>query len=362
MLVEKQKLKLSRPFKTEQGEIIKEPIIAYEEYGKKEGPVIFIAHGGLSNQHAAGKYSKKDKEPGWWDEIIGEGKAIDLNKYRVICANSLGGMNGTSSPLSINPDTGRRYGSDFPEITLIDTVRFHKAFLDELNIDKLQMMAGPSMGSLQSLQMAALYPDFVNSVVAVATAGRMTPSGMAMHHFMINAAKSDPEFNKGNYENENPKLALKLIHQVARLYYTNRRIIEEFSSKNVVEGFDAQKKRSENVYKYLTRGLEKEIKGRDLNCYIRLLEAVNTYDLGRDVGDYKEGILRIKAPLLLINITTDQEFPPVWADEVADILNAKRPGQAEVREIDSSWGHLGCVKEAEVINKHISEFIVDIEN
>ena len=357
MIVESQVLNLSDTFITEKGEVIDDAKVAYEEYGKKAGPVVFITHGGLSSHHAAGRYLPGDPMPGFWDDIIGPGKAIDTDQFRVLSANSLGSMYGTSSPLTINPNTGRHYGPDFPEITLIDMVRFYKIFLDQMGVSEIFLMAGPSMGSLQALQMAALYPDYVGSVVAVATAGRMTPFVMCIHHFMINALRMDPEFNNGRYEIGRPELALNLIQQVARIYYIHERFVKERYWDPVAEGRDSQEQRSLNVATYLNTGIEEQIEGRDPNCYIRLLNAINGYDLGRDVGDYKKGARRIKCPVLLINIATDSEFPPHWAEELAEILNEKNPGQAQVKILDSPWGHLGCVQEGRAIAKHISEFL-----
>ena len=357
MIVESQILKLPEPFITENGGVIKEAAVAYEEYGKKEGPTVFITHGGLSSHHAAGKYSPQDPLPGFWDDLIGPEKAIDTNQYRVLSANSLGSMYGSSSPIALNPDTGMPYGPDFPEITLIDMVRYHKAFLDQMGVSRLFMMAGPSMGSLQALQMAAIYPEYVDSVVAVATAGRMTPSGMCIHHFMINALQMDPEFNNGRYEIGTPKLALRLIQQVARIYYTHERFVKERCWDSVPEGKDSQEKRSKNAKEYLQTGVEEQIEGRDPNCYIQVLSAINSYDLGRDVQEYEKGVQRIKCPVLLINISTDAEFPPYWAEEVAKILNRKNPGQAQVKIIDSPWGHMACVQEGKAIAELITNFL-----
>jgi len=266
-------------------------------------------------------------------------------------------MYGSSSPLTLNPDSAKPYGPDFPEIILIDMVRYHKAFLDQMGVSRLFMMAGPSMGSLQALQMAALYPDFVGSVVAVAAAGRMTPSGMCIHHFMINALQMDPAFNNGRYEIGTPKLALRLIQQVARIYYTHERFVKERCWDSVPEGKDSQEKRSLNAWDYLQTGVEEQIEGRDPNCYIRVLNAINSYDLGRDVQNYETGVQRIKCPVLLINFSTDSEFPPYWAEEVAEILNRRNPGQAQAKTIDSPCGHMGCVQEGKAIGNHITDFL-----
>jgi homoserine O-acetyltransferase len=117
------------------------------------------------------------------------------------------------------------------------------------------------------------------------------------------------------------------------------------------------KKRSLNAKDYLQTGVEEQIEGRDPNCYIRVLKAINSYDLGRDVQDYELGVQRIKCSVLLINIFSDSEFPPYWAEELAEILNKNNPGQAQVKIIDSPWGHMGCLQEGKAIGKHIMAFL-----
>ncbi|MFX1537094.1 MAG: alpha/beta fold hydrolase [Promethearchaeota archaeon] len=360
MIVKTEYIQLSKDFRTESGDILRNPVVAYEEFGTKDGSVVFVTHGGLQSHHVAGKYSPEDEIPGSWDALIGPGKAIDTEKFRVISANALGSMYGTTSPLTINPDTGKPYGSDFPEITLIDMVNFYKAFFDELGIDKLLLMIGPSMGALQNLQMAALYPNFVSAVVSVATAGRMPPSGLTMHNFMINALKLDPAFNNGNYKPGTQFLTLKIITQFSRIYFFHERAIKMTCWDNVDDGPDAQKTRAHNCNTYLTLGLEEQLKGRDPNCYITILSAINTYDLGSDCSSYEEGVQRIKCPVMLININTDSEFQPFWAQEVVDILNKRNPGQARLEIIDSPWGHVGCLRETEKLSALISKFISEI--
>lgn len=174
---------------------------------------------------------------------------------------------------------------------------------------------------------------------------------------MINALQMDPEFNNGRYEIGAPKLALRLIQQVARIYYTHERYVKEKCWDSVPEGKDSQEKRSLKTREYLQIGVEEQLAGRDPNCYIRVLNAINGYDLGRDVQNYEKGVQRIKCPVLLINISTDSEFPPYWAEEVAEIINRKNPGQAEVKIIDSPWGHMGCVQEGMAIGKYITDFL-----
>ena len=358
MLVTQNVITLPQQFVTQSGFVIDSPQVCYEEYGNPEGEVVYIAHGGLSSAHAAGVYSETDAMPGWWDPIIGPGKVIDTNKYRVICSNSLGSMFGTTGPVATNPKTGKRYGPDFPKITLIDMVHYIKMFLEYLGVQKLFLMAGPSMGSLQSLQMAALFPDYVEHVVAVATAGRMPPSGMTMHHFMINAVRMDPEFKGGWYEEGEALHSLRMIHQVAKLYYTHEKCIKTLCWDSVQEGRQSQKHRSDNISEYLLSTLENDIAGRDPNSYITLTTAVNGFDLGIGAESFEEGARRIKCPILLVNIDTDSEFAPEWAYELGGVINKTSPGQCKVEIIESEWGHLGCLREAEKISDLINNFLI----
>ncbi|EOD01569.1 Homoserine O-acetyltransferase [Caldisalinibacter kiritimatiensis] len=361
MLVEKKHLKLSKLFKTELGEVIKNPEVVYEEYGNKTGPVIFLGHGGLSSQHAAGKYSENDSNPGWWDPLIGEGKLLDTNKYRIICANSLGSMYGSTGPLTINPDTGKMYGPDFPKITLIDQVKFYKYFLDELEVKELFMMAGVSMGSLHTLQMAVLYPDFVKSLVAVATAGYMPPGGLAFHNIMINILKLDPDFNRGWYECGVPQIGLSIITQLSKIYYTNYKMFVELC-ESITEGKDIQQLKNKKIKEFLQAGVKEAIETRDPNSYITMLEAINSYDLSRGFSSFKEAVKRIKCPALIMNIDSDCEFPPEYAYEIGEILNNKKTGQARVEILKSKMGHLGCIYEFGQLEKYIGDFIKALEH
>ncbi len=241
MIVQKKTYKMKKSFKTQSGFELKEPIVAYEEYTEDVNlPVVIILHGGLSSPHMAGKYNTNDSQAGYWDLIIGEDKVFNTKKYRVICPNSLGSMYGTTGPNTINPDTNKIYGADFPSISMIDMVQFLKQFLDELDIKQLHLVAGVSMGAMHALQLSVLYPEFCKAVVSIATAGRMTPSGMCMHHFMINTLKMDPDFNGGNYIQQ-PKIGLKIIHQIIPIYYTHETIITKLCWSD-----ESQNKRSEN--------------------------------------------------------------------------------------------------------------------
>ncbi|MGZ5819805.1 MAG: alpha/beta fold hydrolase, partial [Burkholderiaceae bacterium] len=320
MLVEKIIKPLPNSFITEGGFVIAQPHVAYEEYGTPDGPVILLCHGGLSSCHAAGKYSDTDAQAGWWDDLVGPGKVFDTKRYRILAANALGSNQGSTGPTSIDPATGRCYGPTFPQLTLRDQVRFIKAYLDHMKIDRLHIMAGPSMGSLHTLQMAAMYPDMVGAAVAAATAGRMTASGMAMHHYMANLLKSDHEFEDGWYDQTKPLSAMKLVWQVIRIYYMSEKLFQQTCFDPFEHAPGAQVKRDAATAAFLKAGTEVALAAYDPNSLIAVVNAINQYDLGVGFDTYEDGVRKIRCPLLLLNVDTDQEFPPRCAEELARIL------------------------------------------
>lgn len=354
MLVQKKITPFSQPFTVESGFVFTQPEVAYEEYGTPNGPVILLCHGGLSSCHAAGKYAETDPQAGWWDGLVGPGKVFDTDRFRILAINALGSSFGSTGPTSIDPATGCRFGPTFPTLTLRDQVRFIKAFLDHMDIARVHIMAGPSMGSLHTLQMAAMYPKTVGAAVAVATAGRMTASGMGMHHFIANALRDDPNFAGGWYEPGKPLYSMKVVWQNIRLYYTSEKIYQQMCFDTIPHAPGSQQKRSDAVRGFLTLGMEAAVANFDPNAMIASVDAINTHDLGEGFATYEEGVRRIQCPLLLLNIDTDQEFPPRCAQEIAHILNAERPGQATAHIIESAWGHLGCVLETQQLSRQIA--------
>jgi len=358
MLVEKKTLILPQPFVTEGGATLKKPQVAYEEYGNPDGPVIVIGHGGVGSNHAAGKYAETDATPGWWDGVIGPGKPFDTDRFRILAMNALGGMFGTCSPKSIDPDTGCRYGPNFPEITLRDQVRFIAATLDAMEIERLYCFAGPSMGAMHALMFAALFPHRVDRVVAASGGGRMTASGMAVHHFMMNALRADPCFHGGWYDPKTPLAASKMIVQMYKLYYVSDKLHKKLNADSVPHArHGAQALRSAKANAFLTASLDTACAFHDANCFITTLSAINTHDLGEEFDTYEEGVRRIQCPVLLISVDTDHEFPPFYAEELADILNAVRPGQATTRVVESLWGHFGCIYQRDQIEQFVGEWL-----
>src|SRR2546426_9559295 len=190
-------------FKLESGRVLPELTLAYESYGRLAADgrnAILVTHGFTSNHHAAGKYAATDPTPGWWDGLIGAGKAIDTNRYFVVSSNMLGSSYGSTAPRSVNPSTGKRYGPDFPDITLRDIVGAQKLMLDGLGVRHLVAVAGPSYGGYQAFQWAVTYPAFMSGIVPVVSAPKGS-GGDAAGKALRDRFATDPSWNSGwHYE------------------------------------------------------------------------------------------------------------------------------------------------------------------
>ena len=181
--------------------------IEYETYGKlnkNRNNAVLIIHALTGNAHVAGYLSENDDKPGWWDEMVGPGKAFDTDKYFIVCSNSIGGCSGSTGPRSINPDTKKPYNMTFPVITIADMVRAQHRLMQHLNINKWLSIAGGSMGGMQTLQWAIDYPDCAESIIAIATTTSLSPQAIAFDWVGREAIMSDPNWDNGNYKDKIP--------------------------------------------------------------------------------------------------------------------------------------------------------------
>jgi homoserine O-acetyltransferase len=211
------------PLELECGKTLAPVDVAYETYGELNEAgdnVILICHALSGNAHVAGLNSPDDRKPGWWDVMVGPGKGIDTNKYFIICSNFLGGCSGTTGPSSINPSTGKRYGLDFPIITIADMVKVQKILLDRLGVKKLLAVIGGSIGGMQVLQWAIAYPDFVKSAIPIATTSHLGAQSIAFDAVGRNAILADPNFADGQYSNQNgPDRGLAIARMIGHITY-----------------------------------------------------------------------------------------------------------------------------------------------
>ncbi len=353
MIVEKKYLSLKEHFTTEDGFVFKKPVAAYEEYGQADGPVVVMCHGGLSSPHAAGIY-KDNNTLGWYDALIGPSKVIDTDIYRVICVNSLGGMFGSTSAASLDPDTGKKYAANFPSITLVDQAEFLYKVLIELGVKKVAWIIGVSMGSMNASQLAVLHPEFIGAVTPIATAAYMPSGGMAYHNAIANAIRLHPDYNGGEYEDRpNMATAIQTIAEFNRIYYTHSTLYEDMT-KNISPIDQATKDKV--IDDYLLAGTVEYSKSLDPNSVLKTVKAVNTFNLARGFASLEDAFARLNMPVMVINVDNDGMFPPKYGKELANGINKQNPGMAEYYTITSMYGHLGCVAEYEQIRKLLANF------
>ncbi len=331
------------------GKVIKQVKIGYETYGKLNAAgdnAVFIAHFYSGNSHAAGKYKSTDVAPGYWDSIIGSGKAIDTDKYFVISADTLSNLNTkdpmvtTTGPSSVNPDTGKPYGMSFPVIALRDSVRVHKALVDSLGVKKLYAVAGASGGSIQAMEWAALYPDFVDRAIPVISPGlSISPWVIGLLDLWVAPIKADPKWNGGDYYGrEEPldgiALALKTVTITARHWGWAEKT---FGYKLA----DATKPPSDSMTNLfmiedtLTKTGVARAKTTDANNKIYMAKANQLFNIEDDAA-------KIKAKVLFIPAASDLVFPPEMSQKAAAKLRGLGKS-AEVLVIEGDGGHLDGV-------------------
>ena len=211
--------KSSNSLKLKSGKVLKEYSLIYETYGKlnaKRNNAVLVCHALSGNHHLAGKYSSKDKHPGWWDNLIGPNKPLDTNKFFVIGINNLGGSDGSSGPKSINKKTNKPWGSKFPITTVEDWVNSHEALITSLNISKLAAVIGGSLGGMQAIQWSIQYPEKIEHAIVIAAAPNLTAQNIAFNEVARQSIITDPDFNKGNYyeKKKRPKRGLRIWSKI----------------------------------------------------------------------------------------------------------------------------------------------------
>ena len=322
--------------------------IAYETWGRlstRRDNTVLIAHAFSGDSHAAGFYKDdpKDAKPGWWDSMIGPGKGIDTDKYFVVCANILGGCAGTSGPSSINPETGRPYGLDFPMMTIGDIIESQKALLDHLGITTLHSVIGGSVGGMQVLEWCVRYPDMVRSAVPIATTMRPSALAIAFNEVARQAIMVDPKWNKCNYyDAEKPDLGLSVARMIGHVTYLSdeamrRKFGRRLQNKaNFSYGFDVDFM----VESYLRYQGSKFVKRFDANSVLYITKAADYFDLvdreppSRSIQDISGAPIKF----LVISYTSDWLYPTYQARELIQTLK-RADLDVSFCEIEADCGH-----------------------
>jgi len=360
-IVKTQFVTFKEDFYFESGRVINSVTAAYETYGelneaKDNG--ILICHALTGSAHAAGFNREDEQKPGWWDAMIGPGKAFDTEKNFVICSNFLGSCFGTTGPTSIDPQTKRRYGLKFPVFTVRDMVKLQKKLVDYLGIDVLHAVAGGSMGGMQALEWGATFPYATRSIIPIAASAAITPMAISFNAIAKVAITKDPNWRGGDYYDDvMPIDGLALARMAGHITYMSD---SSFHSK-----FGRRYATFEGIYDfnglfevetYLRYNGYKFTEFFDANTYLYVLKAMDIFDLSYGRNGMKDALRLITAKSLFITFTSDFLFPPYQIEELVELM--KSVGQSpEWENIKSDYGHDAFLLEFDAQTELIKDFL-----
>ncbi|EGD80868.1 homoserine O-acetyltransferase [Salpingoeca rosetta] len=323
------------------GGVLPELHLAYETWGTlspEKDNVVFL-HTGLSASSHAHSH-ERNKTPGWWEKFIGPGKAIDTNKYFVICSNNLGGCYGTSGPSSINPSTNKEYATSFPLITVQDMIRAQFLLLDHLGIDKLHASVGSSLGGMQSLAAAAMYPERVGLCVSISAAHRAHPTAIALRYMQRRIIMADPHWAGGNYYGKKfPVLGMKHAREIATISYRSGPEWEKRFSRQRIDGARHSFMPEYLIETYLDHQGTTACLRYDPNSLIYISKAMDMFDMTDGFEDPTSAIARITCPTLVIGVQSDLLFPVMQQREVVQLLREGGNENVTYYELDALYGH-----------------------
>lgn len=384
--VETHHLDLPEPVRLDCGRELHPIRVAYETYGSLSpgrDNVILVCHALSGDAHAAGVAAAPPAEStrdgfaaeerdgasgrglGWWDGMIGPGKAFDTDRYHVISTNLLGGCGGTTGPSSTDPATGRPYGTDFPVVTVADMVRVERAFLRELGIERLAAVAGGSLGGMQAFEWAVQFPDQVDAVVAIASTHALHPQGVAWNAIARDAIMRDPAWQGGHYHGTGraPEDGMGVARMVGHITYLSAAALEDKFGRRLQFADDIRYTVTEpefEVESYLRHQAGAFVKRFDANTYLYTSRALTYFDLARQYGggSLKRALEGVAARTLLIAFSSDWLYPPSASREIDETLRALgKPVTFEV--IDAPYGHdcflLEEARQTPIIRKFLEE-------
>jgi len=330
-------------FKTSAGGTLPELKIAYETYGTlspQKDNAVLIFHALSGDSHVAAHDA--DDDPGWWDVLVGPGKYVDTNRYFVICANVLGGCRGTTGPDSVNPETCKEYGFNFPPISVSDIVDSQKMLVDSLGIERLLAIIGGSLGGLMALDWGRRYPDNVAGIAAIATGPRLTTQALAFDVVARNAIISDPHFYGGEYYDKavGPTVGLAIARMLGHITYLSQESMNKKfnANRNVGRKIATSFETKFSVGSYLAYQGGKFVDRFDANSYLALTLALDAFDLGSDREQLVASMRRSMCRWLFASFTSDWLFPTFQARELVDAAIAadKRVSYCSIK---SDCGH-----------------------
>lgn len=364
-IVEQKRFTFAEPpnaLELESGEKLGPITLAYETYGALNADAsnaILICHALSGDAHVAGRHTPEDRKPGWWDDMVGPGKAFDTNKYFVLCSNVLGGCMGSTGPAADNAATGKPYGLDFPIITIGDMVRAQRELVASLGIETLLCVAGGSMGGMQALEWAVHHPDKLQSAMIIASTHLSGAQQIAFDAVGRHAIQADEAFASGQYySGPQPSKGLSIARMLAHItYLSDASMRAKFGRSLRSEAkfrydFDSEF----SVETYLDYQGEQFVNRFDANTYLYVTKAMDYFNIADQHGSLDEAMKQVQARMLVLSFSSDWLYPPYQSEQITYAL-ARQRKEVAYCNIESDYGHDAFLLEVEVMEKVIKGFL-----
>ena len=382
-IVEAKRLELKLPeggFKLETGGVLKQIVVQYEACGAPIGDnnVIYICHALTGDAHVAGIRPGETKPSGWWEDMIGPGRAIDTNRFHIICANVLGGCSGTTGPRSINPETGRPYGGAFPQHTISDAVNVFRLLLKQLGVKHLAAVIGGSYGGVQVMDWVTRCPDEMDKACLIATSASLNTQALAFDVVGRASITEDPAWNGGDYYGDDlsegqgklalgPKIGLASARQIAHITYLSRELLQQKFERrrqaNFVEAPESERRERDRLFKtyfqiesYLDYQAGKFLKRFDANSYLHITRSMDLSDPCDRYGSLDDAFARVKAKTLVVSYANDILFPVWQSKEIVQSL-MKSHKSVSYCHLESGTGHDSFLTDIAHLSKVVGGFL-----
>lgn len=336
--------------------------VAYQTWGTLNPArtnAVYICHALTGDSHVSGPAGPGHLTDGWWDGLVGPGAPIDTDEWFVVCANVLGGCQGTTGPASAGPD-GRPWGSRFPVVTVPDMVEVERRVMDHLGIESWALMLGPSLGGMRVLEWMAAYPDRVRSGLVLGTTASVTADQIGTHATQIAAIEADPAFAGGDYYDaapgQGPHVGMGVARRIAHLTYRSESELSLRFGRDPQGDEDPMARGRFAVESYLDHQADKLARRFDANTYIALTRAMSLFDVGDGRGGVAEALGSLRAPLTVVGLDSDRLFPIRLQEELVAATPSARP----LRIVQSPYGHDGFLVEKDQVGDIVRETLSSV--
>jgi homoserine O-acetyltransferase len=363
-------LPVERPFSLDVGSSLHGVTIAYETWGTLNSDAsnaVLLCHAWTGDSHAAGPADDGHPTPGWWEGLIGPGLAIDTNEWFVVCTNVLGGCQGSTGPASAHPEDGRPYGSRFPVVTIRDMVRAQARLTDHLGIRSWHSVVGGSMGGMQVLEWAVMFPDRVRSIAPIAACLQSTAQQIAWGAIGRRAIRLDPRWNNGDYYDAasgmGPWEGLSIARMISQVTFRSDNVFTEKFGRELADG-NAESNGLHlwdrfEVERYLDHHGDKLVRRFDTNSYLAIGKAMDLHDIGRGRGGVGAAVARIRMPVLSVGIWSDILYPSYQQKQITQMV-VESGGRANYVEIDSPHGHDAFLMELDQVGSALRSLLYNV--